>query len=183
VWVLDALDGVESVSTSHHHSHHETRLRRFLRNYRFEVIWLAIVAVAVFLIFEPWHIRRWLSWQLTHIVSYARRFIEQLVGRIADFLAQAAFSDTIGFLLLLVALVMIAWRVRWRLLRNPAYTTVRCPKCDGTIHVIHRHTVDRLINLYVPVRRYRCANAECRWCGLRIGNGRGSGRASTSGRS
>jgi hypothetical protein len=78
---------------------------------------------------------------------------------------------------------MIALRVRWRLLRNPAYTTVRCPKCDGTIHVIHRHTVDRLINLYVPVRRYRCANAECRWNGLRIGSRRGSDRASTSGRS
>jgi hypothetical protein len=103
VRVLDALDGVESVNTSHHHSHHESRLRRFLRIYRFEVIWLAIVALAVFLIFEPWHIRRWLSWRLTHIVFYARRFIEQLVGKIADSLAQAAFSDTIGFLLLLVA--------------------------------------------------------------------------------
>jgi hypothetical protein len=177
------LDGVESVSTSHshHHSHHESRWRRFLRIYRFEIIWLAIVALAVFLIFEPWHIRRWLSWLLTQVFIYVQRFLDQLVGRITDFSARATFSDTIGFLLLLVAFVLILIRVRWRLIHSPTLAALRCPKCDSTIHIVHRHTVDRLINLYVPVRRYHCANGECRWNGLRVGTRHGSSRASTSG--
>jgi hypothetical protein len=35
----------------------------------------------------------------------------------------------------------------------------------------------------VPVRRYRCANAQCHWQGLRVGTGHGSSRASARGSS
>ena len=172
--------------SEHQHHHRRSRAskwRRFLRTYRFEIIWLIIVALGIFLIFERLNIRSSLTAWLGRGAAATLRGVGHLGEAVAAFLARTTVSDAVGLALILGALLAIALRVRWRLVRNPAYTTVRCPKCDGKIHMVHRHTVDRLINLYVPVRRYRCANAECRWYGLRIGAGRGSRRASINGRS
>jgi hypothetical protein len=116
----------------------------------------------------------WLRRAATSVLGGVGR-LDDLIGA---FLARTTFSDTVGFLLVLGALAAIALRVRWRMLRNPALTLLRCPRCDGQIHRVHRHAVDRLICLFVPVRRYRCANDECRWHGLRVGGDQGSGRAS-----
>ena len=34
------------------------------------------------------------------------------------------------------------------------------------MHRVHRHFTDRCLNLFVPVARYRCAQAACGWEGL-----------------
>jgi hypothetical protein len=158
-------------------------LRQFLRIYRFEIIWLVIVALGIFLIFERLNIRQSLSAWLRQFAAAAQHSVGDVGGKVADLLAQITLSDAVGFALVMAALVAIVFRVRWRILRNPAFTLMRCPRCDGNIHRVHRHAIDRLISLYVPVRRYRCANDECRWQGLRVGAGHGSGKASARKRS
>jgi len=40
----------------------------------------------------------------------------------------------------------------------------RCPKCGGDLLRVRRFAVDRLLSLFVPVRRFRCV--ECVWEGL-----------------
>ncbi len=43
-----------------------------------------------------------------------------------------------------------------------------CPKCGGSkFHRIHRRTVDRLLGIGLGTRRFRCANPNCRWEGMR----------------
>jgi hypothetical protein len=153
--------------------------RSFLRKYRFEIIWFATIAAGVFLIFERLNIRSsiigWLGWTAGAVLGGVGR----LGAAAGALLARITLSDLVGSVLILGALAAILLRVRWRLLHHPVLTLLRCPRCNGPIHRIHRHAADRLISLYVPVRRYSCANNQCRWHGLRVGAGHGASRAST----
>jgi hypothetical protein len=45
--------------------------------------------------------------------------------------------------------------------RRPA-----CPRCDGLTERIPRRTLDFVISLALPVRRYRCLAIGCRWEGI-----------------
>ena len=43
-----------------------------------------------------------------------------------------------------------------------------CPKCRGSkFHRVRRRTIDRLLGIGLSTRRYRCANPDCRWEGMR----------------
>jgi len=44
-----------------------------------------------------------------------------------------------------------------------------CALCGGNLIRIPRRASDRLLNLFVPVHRYRCSRFTCQWTGnLRI---------------
>lgn len=45
-----------------------------------------------------------------------------------------------------------------------------CPECGGRVCRVHRHIGDRLIALFLNVRRYRCENPECAWEGIISGH-------------
>jgi hypothetical protein len=43
-----------------------------------------------------------------------------------------------------------------------------CPKCGGDkFHRVRRHTADRILGIGLSARRYRCANSNCGWEGVR----------------
>jgi hypothetical protein len=174
----------ESGSTPQpHRRHREGRLRQLIRAYKFEIIWLVIVALGFFLIFERLNIRSSLFAWFGRVSAAALGGVGRLGDQFGALLARITLSDAIGFALVLGAMVVIALRVRWRLIHNPALALLRCPQCDGSMHRVHRHAVDRLISLYVPVQRYRCVNDQCLWHGLRVSDGHGSGRSSSRGHS
>jgi hypothetical protein len=162
-----------------HRRHRESRLRQLIRAYKFEIIGLVIVALGFFLIFERLNIRSLLIEWLGRVSAVALGGVGRLDDQLGAFLARITLSDAIGFALVLGAMVVIALRVRWRLIHNSSLTLQRCPQCNGSIYRIHRHRLDRLISLYVPVQRFRCANDQCLWRGLRVGAGHGSGRSSS----
>jgi len=150
------------------HHRAEPRWRIFLRQYRFELIWLSVVALGVFLILERMNIRVTLFRWVRDGISAAVHAIEHVDNVILAFVRNTTLSDAIGYVLILGALVAIAWRTRWRLMRTPSWTTIRCPQCDSEIHRVHRRVRDRFVGLLIPVNRYRCTNRECRWTGLRV---------------
>ena len=156
--------------TENHHGRRreEPQWRVFLRKYRFEVIWLFVVALGIFLIFERMNIRVSMIRWVTRGISVAMTAIGRTDDVIRAFIANTTVSDAIGYVLILGALVAIAWRTRWRLMRTPSWTTIRCPECDSEIHRVHRRVRDRFVGLLLPVNRYRCTNRECRWTGLRV---------------
>lgn len=159
------------MSENRSHRHHRRQpgpVRIFLRKYRFEIIWVAVVALGLFLLFERFNIRasimRWLR--------TAAGFLLQGAGRLSDavveFLTRTTLSDAVAYVLILGAVAALVLRVRWRLQNNPQFTILKCPQCGGDIHRIHRTTADHLISVVVPVRRYRCGNRDCRWQGRRV---------------
>lgn len=145
-----------------------SRLSTFLRQYRFEIIWLIVVALGVFLVFERMDIRQSALRWLRTTAAVLLHGVGRLDNVVADFLARTTVSDAIGFVLILGALVAITLRTRWRLRHNPQYITLKCPRCGSDIHRVHRTRLDHLISAFVPVRRYRCAKRECGWKGLRV---------------
>jgi hypothetical protein len=40
-----------------------------------------------------------------------------------------------------------------------------CPRCKGPVYRIRRRFADRVLSLFVPVRRYRCSSWACGWTG------------------
>jgi hypothetical protein len=95
--------------------------------------------------------------------------VQRILQALVDFVQSTTLSDLTAYVLLLIAIVFAVFRIRWRLVRLPRLRTRECPRCGGKIHRIRRHRTDRLISLYVPVRRYVCKNRDCRWQGLRVG--------------
>ncbi len=152
----------------HRHHRQPGPVRLFWRKYRFEILWVAAVALGIFLLFERLNIRaslmRWLRAAARFLLQGADRLSEGVV----EFLSRTTLSDAVAYALILGAIAALALRVRWRLQHTPRYTDLKCPQCGGDIHRIHRTTVDHLISAFVPVRRYRCANRECGWKGRRV---------------
>ena len=98
----------------------ESRLRQVLRAYRFEIIWLVIVFLGVFLIFERLNIRNSLFEWLGRASAVVLGGVGRLDDQFGAYWARITLSDVIGVALLLGALVAIVLRVRWRLMNNPA---------------------------------------------------------------
>ncbi|OQA46820.1 MAG: hypothetical protein BWY52_00525 [Chloroflexi bacterium ADurb.Bin325] len=142
--------------------------RRVWQRYRFEIIWALAVAAGLFLLIEDMDIRETLFRWLRGAMGALFRGGAQLSQQIEQMLRRLTASDLIGSLLILAATVALLWRVRWRLRRSETFTALRCPRCGGSVYRKHRRSGDRLISIFVPVRRYRCANSECRWQGLRV---------------
>jgi hypothetical protein len=43
-----------------------------------------------------------------------------------------------------------------------------CPKCGGSeFQRVHRSTTDRMLGIGLETRRFRCANPNCNWEGMR----------------
>jgi hypothetical protein len=49
---------------------------------------------------------------------------------------------------------------------GPARPRNICPQCQGRLDRVPRGVFDRVLSLFVPLRRYRCRSARCGWEGL-----------------
>jgi len=146
-------------------------LGRFLSEWWAEILTGLLVGLGIFLLFERMQIRQALLGWLQKGWSALLALFDAAQGGLMSFVKSRTVSDLVGLLLLGAALGIVAWRVRWRLLRTPRFTDRVCPSCGSALHRVHRRSLDRAISLIVPVRRYRCDNRECRWNGLRFGRG------------
>jgi hypothetical protein len=167
----------ESTGSSHagafekvrrHHHRHESRSQRFWRQYRFEIVWVVVVALGIFLVMEKLSLRHtlllWGRQALAWLGDAAGRSDSGVVGAIRH----ATPADIAGSILILGALVILFVRLRRQLTQAPLLRAGICPRCGGGLHRVHRHAWDRVVSWYVPVRRYRCANPTCRWENLRV---------------
>lgn len=136
--------------------------------WRVELFIALLVAVAVFLLVERMQIRESVLGWLRQGLDVLRNFGGGILRGLVDFVQSTTLSDLTGYALLLAALVFVGWRARWRLMTTARFTERKCPHCSRDLRRIHRRWLDRLVNVFVPVARYRCRNRECRWQGLRI---------------
>jgi hypothetical protein len=98
---------------------------------------------------------------LTNLFTGAYQALVRLVRN-------TTMSDLTAYLLLVVVAGLVIWRVRHRLLTLPRFSDTQCPSCGSELVRIHRHGSDRVLGLFVPLRRYRCKNDECGWQGRRV---------------
>ncbi len=86
--------------------------------------------------------------------------VARLLNGFKEYLLSFEVSDIFGFILIIIALLMITTRARYQLIVH--YSDINnCPFCEGDLRHIHRTTGQRLLSFFlrIKIRRYRCK--EC----------------------
>ena len=86
-----------------------------------------------------------------------------------DAIRNLSAIETIAILLIILGALLIAVRIRYRLLRSVRWTSPTCPKCGSDLARIRRTSFDRFLSAsFLPgARRYQCRNQSCDWQGLK----------------
>jgi hypothetical protein len=138
---------------------------KLLKQWRFELLLLALAGLAVFLLVEQWNIRS----TLIHWLRTSSSAIVVALGAAVQRWGNITLSNLIGVTLIVLVLLLARRRVRWRLTHTESLTRRSCPKCGSSLHRIHRTRLDRMIDrLVAPVHRYKCSSDTCSWVGLRV---------------
>ena len=156
--------------STHRHRHHrpESRWKQIWRQYGFEIIIAGVVALGVFLLLEQMSIRLTLIRWLGSALSALLHGVGQIDNVARDTLEHLTLSNALGLVLIFGALLAIVLRLRWQLMHRPALTVMTCPTCGSELRQTHRRPIERLIDWYIPLRRYRCRNHDCGWAGFKI---------------
>jgi hypothetical protein len=147
-------------------------LRRFWQDWSVEIIVVLFGLLAVFLLVEQMDIRKTLFAWLVGLLDGLGNLGSSLVTGVRRFIQNTTLSDLTAYILILIVLGLVVWRTRWRLMNMPRFSSQECPRCGGELHRIRRRGRDRLLSVYLPVRRYQCKNRDCDWQGLRVGSSR-----------
>lgn len=71
----------------------------------------------------------------------------------------------------IVVLLLLFWRILWRLQRSVKFTSTTCPDCNSPLVRVNRKHWQKIVSKLIPLRRLYCRN--CGWKGVRIkGNDR-----------
>ena len=147
----------------------ERDLKKFLKEYRVELIAILVVLVGIFLLVGQFDIRlsivRLLQRVAGFLIVQGRLFGGWLVAYFATF----TLSDLLGWLFIGVAGAFFVWRTRYRFLHSPRWMADTCHRCGSSLQRVHRTRLDRLLGktLLPHSRRYQCTNTACGWSGLR----------------
>lgn len=146
-------------------------MRKFLKEFRVELIALLVAALGVFLLVEPFSIRltvlRWLS----QSVEWLKTAGGGALGTVIQYIQRLTISDFLGWALVIFAAVFVAWRLRVRFRKAFLWKADACPLCGSHLRRIHRRRFDRMmVLLLLPhAHRYLCSDPQCGWSGLRYG--------------
>jgi len=143
-------------------------MRRVLREFRVEITAVVLIALGIFLLTEQVNLRVIILRFLRQMASTAVNLSTVGIRGLGNAVLSIHPSDLLGLILIVLALLLLTWRVRWRLMHSEEWTGDTCPVCGSSMHRSHRRRLDHLISFFVPVRRYRCRNRDCGWTGLRI---------------
>jgi hypothetical protein len=137
------------------------RLKNIWQQWKVEVIAITLGCVGFFLMVEQLEIRATIWATISQLFQGATEGIEELF-------ASLQISNLFGLLLLIIGAVLLVRRLIMRLREAPSLTVTKCPRCNGSITRTHRHSLDHLISILVPIRRYKCNDQSCGWRGIRV---------------
>jgi hypothetical protein len=143
-------------------------MKRFLKEYSFELIAGGVILFGVFLVVENFQIRATILTAISELFSGILSILNDILSKISSRAAVLTASDMLGTIMILLAVGFIAWRIRYRFRTNKRWVTDACPKCSGPIRRIHRKGWDRVlgVTLLPDARRYSCMDPKCGWSGL-----------------
>lgn len=144
-------------------------MKKFLKAYWVEFGILITFLLAVFLLVEQFSIRNIFLRVVRRLALIARQGVDQFGYTAGSYFERFTLSDLIGWLLILVAVLVILLRVRWRLLNSERWSSRACPRCGQPLRRMHRRSRDRFFSKLIMIQshRYRCSDPSCDWSGLR----------------
>lgn len=144
------------------------RARRLWQDWWVELLVALLILLAIFLLVEQMDIRATLYAWLAAAVDGLGNLIDAAGRGLARFVRNTTLSDLLAYVLIVMVITLAAWRTRYRILTNPRLAEIRCPRCGGEVHRIHRRWYHRALSLIFPLRRYGCKDRACGWQGLCI---------------
>jgi membrane protein required for beta-lactamase induction len=140
-------------------------MKKLISEYKFELGALGVGLLGVLLIVERVELKKTLLASINYFKSLAINITNAVVEKITNF----SVSDLLGMLVVFMAILFLVWRIRVRFEKSSHWLADVCPRCGSELHRVHRTSFDRLLSqtLLPDARRYRCANRECAWEGLR----------------
>jgi hypothetical protein len=164
-----------------HHRHRSERQRSpfllFLKTYWVEILIVVGLILGVFLLFEQINIRGTLLGWAVAAGNFGLNLVTRFINGLMGLRSRLGLSELIAIPMLIGVVILLIWRIRWRLRNTPALVDAHCPQCGGGLQRVHRQFADRAVSIFVPVRRYRCTNRDCGWSGMRVSTHSGRGRA------
>jgi len=163
------------------HRHRSERQRSpfllFLKTYWVEILIVVGLVLAIFLLFEQVNIRGTLLGWAVAAGDFGLNLVARFINSLQSLRSRLSLSELIAIPMLIGVVLLLIWRIRWRLRNTPALVDAHCPRCGGGLQRVHRHSIDRVISIFVSVRRYRCTNRDCGWSGMQVSTHSGRGRA------
>jgi hypothetical protein len=144
-------------------------MKRFIKEYRIELTAALAILLGVFLLVERLELREFLRDFLQALQDSSGTFIQVAGEKARAYILDFTLSDVVGWVLIVIMVSFIVWRVRHRFASDETWRARECPKCNGPLVRIHRRRLDRiLVWAFLPGGfRYLCKNKTCRWSGLR----------------
>ena len=131
----------------------------FFKRYRVEIFAVCLLALGIFLLVERLEIKkvmyRQMLWLAEPIKSFASFLVTTLVG--------VQKSDIVGLVLMVMAVCLIAWRVRFRAINRhkDVDAVAGCPNCSENLIRLPKKPIHRLLELLFQVRIRRFSCAKC----------------------
>jgi hypothetical protein len=143
-------------------------MKRFLKEYTTELIAGVLILCGIFLMVERFEIRATFLTILTGLFDGIWSILKGIPSSVSGRMTVLTTTDALGFLLILLAVGFIIWRIRHRFNTDKRWEIDACPKCSGPIMRVHRNWRDRVLGVtFLPdARRYRCMDPQCGWSGL-----------------
>lgn len=144
-------------------------MRKLLHNYRIEILAGFFALLGVLYLGLRGVVVAFLARNGHEISAFGRVILQILDGWLLQAWQGFNIFTLLAYLAVLLALGVIAWRIRLRFLTSVSWKATVCPRCGNDIHRVHRNWLDHFLALTLlpSARRYRCANEKCRWSGLR----------------
>jgi hypothetical protein len=144
-------------------------MKKFLREYRVELLALLLALLGIFLLIEQFEIRATLRSWASALSGGLWQGLNALIDSLLVYFKAFTLSDLMGWLLVTGATVFVFWRARLRFVSSTYWQSKICLRCGSSVMRVHRRSLDRLLSgTFLPdARRYRCSNTACGWSGLR----------------
>jgi Zn-finger nucleic acid-binding protein len=144
-------------------------MKKNIKEYRIEIAIVLLIVLGIFLLIERMELRSLLTNGLQALQTSFNKLLLLIKTGAEFYILDLSISDFLGWVLLILAVVLAIWVARYRFNNSSTFQADRCPKCGSALHRVHRKYFDRLLSrIFLPhARRYRCANHECHWTGLR----------------
>jgi len=144
-------------------------VKKIIKEHKIEIAIVLLILLGIFLLIEQIELRSLFANGLQVFQTSLKKLLSLMKTGVKFYVLSLSLSDFIGWILLVLAIVLAIWMVRNRFTHSASVQATSCPKCGSALHRIHRKYFDRLLSrtIFPHARRYRCANPECQWIGLR----------------
>jgi hypothetical protein len=141
----------------------ERKERSFFDTYWFEITVLGLLGLGIFLLLEELEIKAMVYDFMVRNGRGVLTYIRSTGRSVWEWIRQVKTSNMVGFSLIVMAIVLVAAKLRHRAFKRHAHITA-CPVCGADLYRIRCRFVHRLLELvlWLRITHYACCKCSFR---------------------